>query len=96
MSSNSAGTTTWLAAVINDNAAEVFHVAGCGWASKALGFHEGVGPYFSLPEALRRIEHAQGESIWVPHRIHSRIEYPPSVNAVDPIAANQAPPSTRD
>lgn len=48
------------------NGIELFYVPSSGWASHALGFHEGIGPYFSLPEALRRAEKIVGDSAWRP------------------------------
>lgn len=47
--------------------AEIFYVWERGWSSKALGYHAGVGPYFSLPEAIRRVEAKIGETAWRPH-----------------------------
>lgn len=44
----------------------IFYVAKAGWASTRLNYHEGVGPYFSLPEALRRAEQEIGEMAWRP------------------------------
>lgn len=40
-----------------------------GWYSDRLGYSEGVGPFFSLPEALRRAEKQIGEQAWLPSRL---------------------------
>lgn len=62
-------TATWWLAAVEGNGAEVFYVPVCGWASTALDYHEGIGPYFSLPEALRRLEAQNGEAAWKPRRL---------------------------
>jgi len=55
---------------------EVFYVPNAGWTSKSLGYVEGVGPYFSLPEALRRAEKQIGESAWRPADLHALTRSP--------------------
>ena len=67
-------TTTWMASVSSRGEHEVFYVPECGWASRMLGYHEGIGPYFSLPEALNRVELLVGDCWWQPHRLESMVQ----------------------
>lgn len=47
-----------------------------GWASEQLGYYEGIGPYFSLPEAIRRAEALIGEQPWIPMVVRAAVSTP--------------------
>jgi hypothetical protein len=74
--------STFLHAIDGERASDkriirIFHVPSRGWASVALGFHDGVGPYFSLLDAIRRAELEMGaECIWQPSIVKQTIDYP--------------------
>jgi len=44
----------------------ILYIPNCGWTSSELGWKIGIGPYFSLPEALKRMEQKLGQTAWVP------------------------------
>lgn len=58
-----------IAACRREDVFEIFYMPGNGWASDRLDYREGVGPYFSLPEALRRAEQIVGDAVWKPFRV---------------------------